>query len=100
MKRKKKTCIILTPFAEFLATKKKKNKQKKSESPLNKRFCSSTDALDLRFVQIGPFSKKYHHTIKSNVKINNNDVVTCSFANGFWLKVKFKSVKRYLSWTN
>ena len=99
-KEKKKTCIILTPFAEFLATKKKKNKkQKKSESPLNKRFCSSTDALDLRLFQIGPFSKKYHHTIKSNVKINYNDVVTFSFANGFCLKVKFKSVKRYLSWT-
>ena len=98
--KKKKTCIILTPFAEFLATKKKKNKkQKKSESPLNKRFCSSTDALDPRLVQIGPFSKKYHHTIKSNVKINYNDVVTFSFANGFCLKVKFKSVKRYLSWT-
>ena len=96
----KKTCIILTPFAEFLATKKKNNKkQKKSESLLNKRFCSSTDALDPRLVQIGPFSKKYHHTIKSNVKINYNDVLTFSFANGFCLKVKFKSVKRYLSWT-
>ena len=86
-------------FRWIFGHKKKKNKQKKSESPLNKRFCSSTDALDLRFVQIGPFSKKYHHTIKSNVKINYNDVVTFSFANGFCLKVKFKSVKRYLSWT-
>ena len=66
---------------------------------MNKRFCSSTDALDPRLVQIGPFSKKYHHTIKSNVKINYNDVVTFSFANGFCLKIKFKSVKRYLSWT-
>ena len=98
MKRKKNVHYSYT-FRWIFGHKKKKNKQKKSESPLNKRFCSSTDALDLRFVQIGPFSKKYHHTIKSNVKINYNDVVTFSFANGFCLKVKFKSVKRYLSWT-
>ena len=100
MKRKKKRALFLHLSLNFWPQKKKNNKkQKKSESLLNKRFCSSTDALDPRLVQIGPFSKKYHHTIKSNVKINYNDVVTFSFANGFCLKVKFKSVKRYLSWT-
>ena len=32
MKRKKKTCIILTPFAEFLATKKRKELRKNKAS--------------------------------------------------------------------
>ena len=100
MKRKKKRALFLHLSLNFWPQKKKKTKNKKRAShPWTNVSVRQQTRWIFGLFKSGLFPRSIIIQLKSNVKINYNDVVTFSFANGFCLKVKFKSVKRYLSWT-